>query len=186
MRKFTLTIIATLMLFLVNQASAQMQCNSNRVYTVYAHYRTASPSCANTKYTITHGGAAIDTYVDQGVAPADLTYGSGTATNWKRLATGVTLTSSNTFTVSLRANTETGCSSGIIIADAILVVDDLGNHTVIDNVEGTAFGSSWVTETAVATNFHNDAQYVNKATSGSINNYFNWVFTEVLDNTDSD
>ncbi|MFV0471280.1 MAG: DUF4347 domain-containing protein, partial [Paludibacteraceae bacterium] len=118
-----------------------LQCSTGRKYDVYAYYRSAGGHCAQANYFIQSLSGNIDVKVNQTVAPTDLNY-AGKA--WKKLtSTAIQPNGSNQIRVILQPHNSI-CDGGYILADAILLVDNFGNHYIIDNPKCIIQGN-WTT-----------------------------------------
>ncbi len=160
------------------QASAQTP-SIGTSFDVYVYYRPIGVPCQSVNFS-TQGNTTTQININQGNSPNDLSYDGH---NWELLASSVTPDANHKIVTQLSA-TNSACGSGYINADALLLVDNLGNHFIVDNTQGTAYGPNWFTENQ-STNYNNNAHVINQsnATSGA-NNYFEWSF-EALD-TDND
>ncbi|MFV0591297.1 MAG: DUF4347 domain-containing protein [Draconibacterium sp.] len=159
-----------------------LQCSTGRKYDVYAYYRSAGGHCTKTNYLIQSGaGNLTPNPVDQSVAPTDLSYGGK---SWKKLTTtAVQANTSNQIRVILRPY-YSDCNGSYILADAILLVDNFGNHYIIDNTKGF-FQVNWTT-----TSNSNDYKWTctchQKNQNTSTSDQFLWDFFEKDHLLDSD
>ncbi|MHA7102324.1 RHS repeat domain-containing protein [Roseivirga pacifica] len=160
-----------------------------RTYSVYVTHRHIAVPCNDVNYVVNHGGTQISANLDQSVDPSTSDY-SYNSFHWKKLATGVITDASGQFTVRMRPSVAaTTCASGYVLADAIMIVDDLGRKYVIDDTQGNAVvasgSGSWTTETR-ADDYNGQATFVTKATASGGNFYFDWTFDAANYFTDLD